>query len=209
MYDAFDIRTYILYNDLVIDQTVRLSRENWLDTMLRAPAGHLLLINAPHAGIGLLSELAARLALKGSVRVLDGGNRFNIYPVAKALRRRTARMEEALGRITISRAFTCYQLQSLLEETPAEEPPALLVDMLATFLDENVPYGEALRLLSACLPHLRRLAESAMLVISVKPIPSIAASRAPLLARLEAEMDQMWKLEDIPAVCLQPSLLGD
>ena len=187
----------------------RVSRENWLDTVAQAPAGNLLLINAPHAGIGLMSELAARMALTGSVRVLDAGNRFNIYPVAKALRRRTARMEEALGRITLSRAFTCYQFQSLLEETPAGDTPTILVDLLATFLDENVPLGEALRLLNACLPHLQRLAERAPLVISVKPIPSIAAARAPLLAKLEAEMDQTWRLEDVPTTRLQPSLLGE
>jgi hypothetical protein len=78
-------------------------------------------------------ETAARLALNGPVRVLDGGNRFNVYPVAQAVRRLTPRLEETLSHMSLSRAFTCYQMLTLLEETPADPVPTLVLDLLSTF----------------------------------------------------------------------------
>jgi hypothetical protein len=89
-----------------------LNRPGWISALSR-PLGNQVM--APHAANPLMLELAARLAVEQPLRVLDGGNRFNVYPVAKAVRRRTARLEEAMGQIILSRAFTCYQLQALLE----------------------------------------------------------------------------------------------
>jgi hypothetical protein len=165
-----------------------------------------MLVVAPHAANPLMLELAARLAVDQSLRVLDGGNRFNVYPVAKAVRRRTALLEEALRRITLSRAFTCYQLLVLLEESPNTSDPTLLLDMLSTFLDESVPLPESRRLLGSCLPHLRRLAGTAPLVVSVKPTPPISAERQVLLDMLQVAADQCWVLEPVPEVKRQMEL---
>jgi hypothetical protein len=63
-------------------------------------------------------DLAARLALRGELRVLDGGNSFNAYTVARNLGRLVggggSALEEALQRIQVARAFTCYQVLTLL-----------------------------------------------------------------------------------------------
>jgi hypothetical protein len=139
---------------------------------------------------------------------LDGGNRFNVYPVAKALRRQTADMEAALARITLSRAFTCYQMLSLLQETPAGDAPTLLLDFLATFYDENVTLAESQRLVAACLPHFKRLGAHAPLIISVKPPAPVAAERQVLIEQLQQAVDQTWTLEPPPEVVLQPGLWG-
>ena len=69
-------------------------------------------------------ELAARLALTGELRVLDGGNRFNVYPVARIIRRYSPELTAALARIRLARAFTCYQAAAMLAEMPAETAPA-------------------------------------------------------------------------------------
>jgi hypothetical protein len=114
---------------------------------LGAHCSRLTLVIAPHAGMPLMVETAARLALNGSVRVLDGGNRFNVYPVAQAVRRITPRLEETLSHISLSRAFTCYQMLTLLEETTAQPVATLVLDLLSTFLDENVTLVESRRLL--------------------------------------------------------------
>jgi len=45
---------------------------------------------------------------------------------------------------------------TLLERTPAEEACTVVLDLLATFQDENVPVRERMRLLKFCLPHLTR-----------------------------------------------------
>ncbi len=124
----------------------------------------------------------ARLGERGSLRVLDGGNRFNAYMVARAARGRP----EVLNRITISRAFTCYQVLSLLEATPAIQFPFVVLDLLSTFYDESVQIGERKRLLRVCITHLERLEQAAGGVVSVHPpaVPSQAAVE--LLGLLQA-----------------------
>jgi hypothetical protein len=173
------------------------------------------LVLAPSAvGSRLLMDLAARLALGGPLRVLDGGNRFDAFQCSQNLARylttgssqrgsfmetdeaslrerhapaagepeptrgggpapMTARprsLKEALARITLARAFTCYQMLTLLSETPAiPHQPTLALDLLATFYDESVPAAEALRLLERCLVDLRRLSAQAPVVVSARP----------------------------------------
>lgn len=177
-----------------------------LTQALSLPLGNrMLLVVAPHAAGSMMLEMAARLSLGDAVRVLDGGNRFNVYPVASALRRMTGDIYPCLERITLSRAFTCYQMLTLLEETPVIEAPTLLLDFLATFYDESVRLEESLRLLDACLPHMRRLAGMAPLLISAKPVPPVCPERAGLVEGLRGAVDQSWVMEPVP-VRAQPFL---
>jgi hypothetical protein len=171
------------------------SISNSLIPLGQGSADPLLLIVAPHAGMPLMVELAARLALNGAVRVLDGGNRFNIYPVAQAVRRLTPRLEGTLANITLSRAFTCYQMLTLLEETPAQAVPTLVLDLLATFLDENVKLPESRRLLQLAVVQLERLSQSAPVIMSVKPPLKLVAERMPLLDLLEQASTRTLHLE--------------
>jgi len=156
-----------------------------ISTLGSASRDRLNLVIAPHAGMPLMVETAARLALNGSVRVLDCGNRFNVYPVAQAVRRLTPRLEETLSHISLSRAFTCYQVLTLLEETSARPVATLVLDLLATFLDENVTLEESRRLLQLGIGHLERISRSAPVVVSVKPLLALSADRKPLLEMLK------------------------
>ncbi len=169
-----------------------ISRYNTLDM---AAGSALTLIIAPHAGMPLMVETAARLALNGSVRVLDGGNRFNVYPVAQAARRLTSRLEETLSHISLSRAFTCYQMLTLLEETSAQTVPTLVLDLLSTFLDENVTLEESRRLLQSGIVHLERLSRAAPVVVSVKPLLALSAERKPLIDLLKQAASNTIQLE--------------
>jgi hypothetical protein len=147
-----------------------------------------MLVVGPRSLNTALLTAIARLGEGGPVRVLDGGNRFNAYVVARAARGQP----EVLNRITVSRAFTCYQVLSLLESTPAIQvspaPPArgtdqqaplrlVALDLLNTFYDESVRVGERLRLLQACILHLERLAGTGGNAISVHP-PAVASQTA-------------------------------
>jgi hypothetical protein len=142
-------------------------------TSIEPKAGSWILLVGPRNLNFTLLTAIARLGERGSLRVLDGGNRFNAYTVARAARGR----EEVLNRITVSRAFTCYQVLSLLESTPATSSPFVLLDLLCTFYDESVQAGERKRLLRACIPHLRRLEQAAGGVVSIHPpgVPSQVA----------------------------------
>jgi len=128
----------------------------------------LLVLAAPRAYLrGSLPMLIARLALNAPLRILDGGNSFGLHAVARALRRHTPAVQQHLERIRIARAFTCYQVITLLAQTPAEPPPTLCLDLLTTFYDENVSPAERRRLLRQALAHLQRLCRCAPVAVSL------------------------------------------
>ena len=178
--------------------------------------GEITLAVVPRREIQPLLGMAARLALSAPLRVLDGGNCFNAYIVAQALRQQTQDVEVALGRIRVSRAFTCYQMVTLLDETPTAATLAatIVLDLLATFRDENVPLAERQRLLGHCLGELERLAAAAPLLVSASPDGGPPMSRPhrqlqspagdELLVWLEKAADQVWRFEaPVPAVQLR------
>lgn len=164
----------------------------------------LVLSRGMHAP--LLSNLH-RLAERSPLTVLDGGNRFNAYLVARGARGQT----ELLERITVSRAFTCYQMLTLLETTPAplascqrdcvraarSRPaalprPILVLDMLNTFYDESVRVHERRRLLENCIFHLDRLSRPAGGAVTVHP-PAVPSPEAIEFVRmLESHAADMW-----------------
>ena len=152
--------------------------------------GQFSLAVLPHGSTRQLLQVIARLALRGSLRVLDGGNRFNAYTVAMALRQHTTGVEAILEQIHVARAFTCYQVATLLTQTQAIPRPTLVLDILATFRDESVSLEERRRLLETCLSQLRRLAGQAPLLVSA--IPQGAQSDE-LLITLEEAADQVWR----------------
>jgi len=145
-----------------------------------------------------MRELAARLSAGGELRVLDGGNRFNVYPVARAVRREAPDLPGALARIRLSRAFTCYQMAALLAETPADGLPTLVIDLLATFYDDNVRLEESQRVLAGCIPHLQRLSQCAPVVVSAKPPAPLCAEKIILADALQAAAGGSWQLEALP-----------
>ncbi len=51
--------------------------------------GRILLLVSPDALAGSLFEMVARMALQGPLYVLDGGNTFQGYALARALRQYT------------------------------------------------------------------------------------------------------------------------
>jgi len=170
-------------------------------------SNQLALVIGPHAAQAQMLDLAARLAAAGPVRVLDCGNQFNVYPVARAVRRQTAGLSEALGRIRLARAFTCYQVLALLEETPAESTPTLVFDLLATFYDEDVKLPESQRLLRICLSGLRRLAQAAPVIVAARPPkPVVYAERVILLESLRAAASTVWETVDAAAPSAEPPL---
>ncbi|HEY59494.1 MAG TPA: hypothetical protein G4N92_02235 [Anaerolineae bacterium] len=178
-----------------------------MDALTLPLTNSLLVLVAPHAASALMLELAARLAVAGRLRVLDGGNCFNVYPVARAVRRRTAELQAALARIQLARAFTCYQMAVMLAEVPCDGVPTLVIDLLATFYDENVSLAETRRLLDTSVHHLRRMSKRAPVVVSAKPPAPICPERGVLLEELQDAASQSWQMEPLPAPA--PPMLWD
>lgn len=191
-----------------------------MDLLPEPLTGKITLAIVPRRDIQPLLEMAARLAVSAPLRVLDGGNCFNAYIVAQTLRpallaQQAQDVEAALGRIHVSRAFTCYQMMTLLDETPTAAIPAatVVLDLLATFRDETVPMAERQRLLGHCLERLERLAAAAPMLVSASPDGGPPMSRPhgqrqspagdELLVRLEKAADQVWRFGSAPPAMVQ------
>lgn len=131
--------------------------------------GILAVVYASHAAREPVSVLIAELALLGPLTVLDGGNRFQPYRVAHLLRQKIVSVDQVARQVFVRRAFTCYQMQTLLDGTPSLRQPYIVHDLLATFYDEQVPVHEARRLLEACLRQVDRLVQFAPVLVTLAP----------------------------------------
>ncbi len=168
---------------------------------IRLPTSNQLYVIA--GGLGALQRmqtLAARLALRGGVWVLDCGNRSNPLSMVRELRRLTMDPVRVLANIQTARAFTCYQVLALLEQTCARQvqEPVVIFDLLSSFYDESVRYDEGQRLLAAALGHMRELLAGAPVMVSVRPPPPDFPERAAFVQRVCAEADQCW-IEESPS----------
>ncbi len=162
------------------------------------PPKRFLAIGA-HALSERMLQLISALALRQHVTVLDCGNRSNMYAVAKLIRPYTPDPVSVMNNIRLSRAFTCYQVLAMIQATakyPLNEPLVLL-DLLATFLDEDVELKDSQRLLTHSLNLLTQLSHQVPVVISTRQIPVIAENRIVLLEQLKASVDICWE-EPLP-----------
>jgi hypothetical protein len=160
---------------------------------------------APHGGGEPVTQLLAELALRGPVTILDGGNRFPAYHLLRLLHLGSLDPAAAARRMCVRRAFTCYQVLALLEDTPALPQPCLLLDPLSTFYDEQIPAAEVTRLLESCLRQVKRLCQAAPLLVALFPAPT--PERACLIERVCSCADTLYSLELPAPQVLQPALL--
>lgn len=166
--------------------------------------GKLIVLYAPHAAREESSILAAELAMRGAVTVLDGGNRFIPYRVAQLIRRKTVDVVAASKRLFIRRAFTCYEMNSLLSDTPTLPQPYMILDLLNTFNDDHVPTQEVCRLLELCLGQIHRLQLSAPVVITLAS--PLVAERAFLIEKVCQKADEVFTVEPPISQVAQPVL---
>ena len=179
-------------------------RHGFLNRSLDSGKSYLIL--APRSVMRKsLNTILAQIALVGAVQVLDGGNLFDFYTIARILRARTFQLEETLAHIQIARAFTCYQVCTALAQTPSSPVPLVIMDMLATFYDENVALPERQSLLQESIREVQRLSSQAPVLISTSSIPGDETSK--LVVRLKEACSQVWQLETIPAPLAQMALL--
>ena len=159
-------------------------------------AGKISLVVAPRAVLGSLMSMITTLTLRGQVIVIDGGSCFDGYALARGLRAHTHQVEAALKQVWLSRAFTCYQMGAMLAELPVDGTPVIVLDMLATFLDENVTFNKRLRLLDSSLNLLRRISQGAPVAIWARTRTASATTEdQQLLTPLLEVAHDIWELQ--------------
>ena len=152
----------------------------------------------PAIGHTWLMQPLATLAQCGPLKVIDGGNHFNAYRLAKAIRSQGVDPTPILKQVYISRSFTCHQLAACLASVSVQSFPLIILDFLATFQDENVPLYERKRLFSTCLIRLKQIARCNPILVTVK------ANQADFVAALLANSDQVFQSEYQPAFVALP-----
>jgi hypothetical protein len=165
------------------------------------------------------SYVAGWMASQGmDVIVLDGANRFDPYVVSFFARKSWIPPEGLLKKIRIARAFTCYQMATLMGEKLAslfdrerlsanmQKPWVILLGPITTFLDEDVPEREAGSLLERSLKRVDALAEKGVSFFLFQSFIPVHSKRAYLVRRLFQFSNLVWKIslgEDGPQVILE------
>jgi hypothetical protein len=174
-------------------------------------------------GTGELSSyVAGWMASQGiEVIVLDGANRFDPYLVSSFARKALISPKRLLKRIRIARAFTCYQMTTLIGErltyllrkegkiAPVQRPWVILIGPLSTFLDEDVPEREAGPLFERSLRKMETLAiEEIPFFLFQASVPP-DSKRAYLTRRLFQFSNWVWEVSldnEGPKVVLKKGL---
>ncbi|GER79098.1 conserved hypothetical protein [Candidatus Denitrolinea symbiosum] len=175
-----------------------------MDILPVLKTGKLIVLYSPHAACEESMHLIAELGLRGPVTILDGGNRYRPYQIAMLIRRKTVQVNAVANRLFSRRAFTCYEMNTLLASTPAMKHPYVILDLLQTFYDDHVPAQEVRRLLASCLEQIERLLLSAPVVVTLAP--PLVAERAFLLDLVCQKADEVLVKEEPTPQVIQPVL---
>lgn len=156
--------------------------------LLRRQPRFGLLVRTQSPGAAELLPVVAELAVLGQVQVLDAGNHFDAIRVAYAIRHITPDLKTASDNLQIVRAFTCIEVVKGLQQTPAGAP-LIILDLLATFYDEAVSDKRSALLVAHCVAEIRRLAEAAPVVASVRDDGPASGPRSTLLPMVRQAAD--------------------
>ena len=114
--------------------------------------------------------------LESKVIFIDGGNTFRLYQIAQFAQIHRLNPKQVLDNIFISRAFTAYQLTSLIThqlKKAIKKYDAKLViisDIAGFFLDKDIPEYEAQRIFSQVTTYLSNFAkENKVIIIATYP----------------------------------------
>ncbi len=175
-----------------------------MDILPVLKTGKLIVLYTHDAARSESMTLIAELGVRGAVTILDGGNRYRPYQVATLLRRKTVNISTAANRLFSRRAFTCYEMNTLLGSTPSLNQPYVILDLLNTFYDDHVPAYEADRLLKSCLAQIQRLGLSGPVIVTLAP--PLVEERGFLLEQVCRQADEVI-IKEVP-ICqpAQPSL---
>jgi hypothetical protein len=140
--------------------------------------GDFAVLSGTSAVLPLASLLCVRAQLPNqlgglgtNVVFIDGGNTFRLYRISRIAQFHQMNPRQVLERIYISRAFTAYQMASLilekLKEAANRFSAKLLIisDIAGLFLDEDILEEEAKRVFNQVAAYLSSFARENQLII--------------------------------------------
>lgn len=104
---------------------------------------------------------------------IDGGNSVNPYELNAVCKRHRVNPEEVLHSVTVSRAFTAYQMSTLIEDLLDPEVRRIRTGLVVIscfpdlFQDKDMEWTESLQLMRRAMERLRHLTEEHQLITVV------------------------------------------
>jgi len=152
--------------------------------------GDFALLYGSNAVLSLSSLLCIRAQLPpqlgglgSNVVFIDGANTFRLYQTTHLARLHQIDPKQALDRIYLSRAFTAYQMASLILQKLEDAVNAynaklvIISDIAAMFLDKDVQNEEAKRIYSQITTRLSRFAREHQTIVVATYPPHIDTQR--------------------------------
>jgi hypothetical protein len=114
--------------------------------------------------------------LETNVVFVDGGNSFKLYQVSRLAQLHQLDPKQVLERIYISRAFTAYQMTSLILEKLKESVRlrsklVIISDVTGLYLDDDIPPREAKEVFSQLTLYLSRFSQENGLIVIATCLP--------------------------------------
>jgi hypothetical protein len=184
-------------------------------------SGKLWLLYGEHLVFRLAHRMAGYVLASGAtVALVDGANRFDIQSIVRYAQEHRLNPDEVLRRISISRGFTCYQVEAAVtERLPAflrrsGARFALIFGLLDTLYDEQAPMRDVRAILDRTVTTLRALrGEGISVLLASTDWRVLPEERNRLLGDLKRTMDQVYRLEltaeQMPALFLERSARSD
>jgi hypothetical protein len=149
----------------------------------------LLLVEIAGRARAELTELIARLALRGSFFLIAGGDWLpDQDSMGRVVRRHTTGVEETLARVSLARPSTCLQLRTQLEDAHSLSRMVLILDFFHHFYDPDIDLSLRQRVLEECCQGLENLSRSRSVFVIVERLPVEEYDRFfPILASIADE----------------------
>ncbi len=175
--------------------------------------------------LSLLLCVRAQLPIQlGGIRTnavfVDGGNTFRLYDVSYIAQLHELYPKDVLERIFISRAFTAYQMTSIIFEklqtavTKHNSKLVVISDVSGLYLDKDVPKNEAREVFNQLTIYLSNFARTQRVIVIATIFPhspstlnvffrEMASRRANVVASVrESKNSQRFVLEKHPVFSL-------
>jgi hypothetical protein len=135
--------------------------------------------------LSVRSQLSTKKGgLNSNVIFIDGGNTFDLYTVSYIAQEYGLDPKQVLEKIYISRAFTAYQLTSLILEklkealVNFEAKLVIISDIIGLYLDRDVPKTEAVDVFYKITNYLPKLAQENKLIVIATHFPRYRSVRS-------------------------------
>lgn len=148
-------------SDSTVEKLLPVLSSTLLAQRFSMPPGKVYLLYGDEPIFKLSMHIASCAVEKGmNVGIADGGNQFNVHAITRFAQQWNHDPDKFLHHIFVSRSFTCYQMeQTVVHRLPqflrqSRSHTAILLGLLDTFYDEQVPLREARHILQRVLTAL-------------------------------------------------------